>query len=217
MNMSSQLIGTHLWPVCVQFACVRPLCRPICRPVCMYEHEKLPTGFPHLANQQIPNHFPTFQILTPIISQFFISSLPTFLILIPNYFPTFQILIPNYFPTKATWFIWLFRSKIYIPNFSTFFKMFELFCFSFFCGLPTKLHKFNKFPTYSSFKSGFPPNIWKKVPTFAWPLAWHEHKFPWPFLAFDKKFYLEYEMIIITFFFNENHYIFFYFEIVNTF
>ncbi len=44
----------------------------------------LSKGFPHFGNQQIPNHFPIFQIL-----------------------------IPNHFPTKDTWFPWLFRRKIH--------------------------------------------------------------------------------------------------------
>ncbi len=40
----------------------------------------------------------------------------------------------------------------------------------------------------------------KKFPDSPWFFPWPEHKFPWPFSAFCKKFYLEHEMIIATFF-----------------
>ncbi len=49
---------------------------------------------------------------------------------------------------------------------------------------------------YLSTRLEFPLKIWrKKITDFLWLFPWPGHKFPWPFFAFCKKFYLQHEMI----------------------
>ncbi len=43
-------------------------------------------------------------------------------------------------------------------------------------------------------------NLGKKFPHFPWFFPWPEHKLPWTFSAFCRKFYLEHETIIVAFF-----------------